>query len=143
MWWRSSSLRHRVAIGGVVVVLLGAGAARAADPIYLPWPSLLPSLATPFDPTSSAPCRNGSIRCVQQTIQQMQRSFDRLAPACSHGAIFSLVYLRVTQKYEETVSSDPAFFANTPFVNHEDVIFAGYYFRAYDDWYGGHHERVP
>jgi uncharacterized protein DUF5995 len=134
---KTSSLRQPLRIG-----VLAAGA-RADDPIYLPWPSLLPSLAEPFDPTSTAPCRNGSLRCVDQTVAEMQRSLDQLAPACSHEAIFSLTYLRVTQEYERTVSADPAFFANTRFVNHEDVIFAGYYLHAFDDWYGGHGERVP
>jgi hypothetical protein len=73
----------------------------------------------------------------------MQRSFDRLAASCSHEAVFSLTYLRVTQEYRRTVAADPAFFANTPSVNHEDALFAGYYFRAFDDWYGGNRDSVP
>jgi hypothetical protein len=127
---------------GMLGLVLASGA-RADDPVYLPWPSLLPSLAEPFDPTSSAPCRNGSLRCVDQTVAEMQRSFDRLAASCSHETIFSLTYLRVTQEYRRTVAADPAFFANTPFVNHEDALFAGYYFRAFDDWHGGNRDSVP
>jgi len=122
---------------------LAATPARSDDPVYLPWPSLLPSIATPLDPTSDNPCKNGSIKCVDQTIKEMQRSLGGLASSCSHEAIFSLVYLRVTEEYRRTVAADPAFFVNTPFVNHEDVIFAGYYFRAFADWYGGRTASVP
>ncbi|HEY1367807.1 MAG TPA: DUF5995 family protein [Gaiellaceae bacterium] len=142
----SGSLRQRLRFGAVVgaLALVFAAGAKADDPIYLPWPSLLPSLlTTPYDPTSSGPCRNGSPKCVDQTVAEMERSFDQLAADCSHEAIFSLSYLRVTQMYEQTVSSDPNFFDNTPFVNHEDAIFAGYYFQAFDNWYGGRPSRVP
>jgi len=129
----------------VLALLAGFAAtpARSDDPIYLPWPSLLPTLATPFDPTSDNPCKNGKLKCVDLTIKEMQTSFDGLASSCNHNAIFSLVYLRVTQEYRRTVAADPAFFYNTPFVNHEDVIFAGYYFRAFDNWYSGKTASVP
>ena len=49
----------------------------------------------------------------------------------------------MTEEYARTVDADSAFFADTRFVNNEDAVFAGYYFRAYDDWYGGHPEAVP
>jgi uncharacterized protein DUF5995 len=145
----SSSLRQWGRRAGLLlgVLALWAGLAatpaRSDDPIYLPWPSLLPSLATPFDPTSDNPCKNGKLKCVDQTIKEMQSSFDGLASSCNHDAVFSLVYLRVTEEYRRTVAADPAFFYNTPFVNHEDVIFAAYYFRAFDNWYSGNPGAVP
>ena len=30
-----------------------------------------------------------------------------------------------------------------PFINHQDAVFAEYYFDAYDDWHSGDIERVP
>jgi hypothetical protein len=50
--------------------------------------------------------------------------------------------LRVTQEYRRTIES-PTFFDDTPFVNHEDVVFAGYYFAAYDAWKAGRIADVP
>jgi Family of unknown function (DUF5995) len=36
-----------------------------------------------------------------------------------------------------------AFFDDTAFVNHEDAVFARYYFEAYDDWHAGRTAAVP
>ncbi len=127
----------------MVALWLTPGTAVADDPVYLPWPDLLPSIATPYDPTSKNPCKNGSLRCVDLTIDEMTRSFDGLAATCSHDAVFSLVYLRVTEAYERTVAADPSFFDDTLFVNHEDAIFAAYYFVAYNAWYRGQAWLVP
>jgi hypothetical protein len=46
-----------------------------------------------------------------------------------------LVYLRTTEEYRRTVGADPAFFFDTPYVNHEDAVFADEYFAAYDAWH--------
>jgi hypothetical protein len=73
----------------------------------------------------------------------MVTSYAESARSCDHNAIFKLTYLYVTQEYRRTVDADAGFFANTRFVNNENAVFAGYYFRAYDDWYGGRQERVP
>jgi hypothetical protein len=72
----------------------------------------------------------------------MNRRFEPLASSCDHNAIFSLTYLRVTQEYRRTVDS-PTFFEDTPFVNHEDRVFAEYYFAAYDAWQAGETAQVP
>ena len=66
----------------------------------------------------------------------MQRRFDPLAASCDHGSIFALAYLRTTQEYRRAIE-DPTFFDDTPFVNHEDAVFAHLYFDAYDAWHGG------
>jgi hypothetical protein len=71
----------------------------------------------------------------------MTKRFDALASACDHNAIFSLVYLRVTEEYRRTI--DTPFFDDTPFVNYEDGIFAHYYFDAYDAWAAGRRAEVP
>lgn len=126
-----------------MVVALSAPPVMADDPPFVPWSSLLPSLSTTYDPNSANLCNRGSIRCVDATIREMQRRFDPEVAACSHDAIFGLTYLRTTQEYYRTVAPDPAFFTDTPFVNHEDAVFASYYFGAQDDWRGGRHSQVP
>jgi hypothetical protein len=130
--------------GAIVFLILAAAAPGAlADPPYLPWVSLLPTLAAPASPTPTSPCRTGNPACVDRTIDTMTRMTDRLASSCSHDAVFALTYLRVTQAYAETVGSDPTFFADTPFVNNEDAFFARQYFDAFRDWYGGDPAQVP
>ena len=71
----------------------------------------------------------------------MTTRFDPLASSCDHDAIFALTYLRVTEEYRRTIET--TFFDDTPFVNHEDVIFARYYFAAYDAWAAGRTASVP
>ena len=66
----------------------------------------------------------------------MQRRFDPLAQSCDHDSIFALAYLRTTEEYRRTIE-DPTFFEDTPFVNHEDAVFARLYFDAYDAWHAG------
>jgi hypothetical protein len=71
----------------------------------------------------------------------MQRRFDPLADSCDHDSIFALAYLRTTEEYRRTIE-DPTFFEDTAFVNHEDVVFARYYFDAFDAWHHGRHEEA-
>jgi len=125
------------------VVLVASTAARADDPIVIDWPSLLPGVAPAYDPDSPNLCRRGDVRCVDGVVREMRRRFDPLAASCAHTAVFSLLYLRVTETYLATVEGDPAFFTDTPFVNYEDAVFAAAYFGAFSNWRGGHPERVP
>src|SRR5215211_8700120 len=126
----------------VVVLLPAAGAARAEDPAYLGWSALLPGLTTEFVPTSENDCTAGRTRCVDAAIREMRRRFDPLAAACDHDSIFALAYLRTTEEYRRTIE-DPTFFEDTAFVNHEDAVFAGLYFDAYDAWHTGRRAAVP
>src|SRR3954454_259156 len=87
------------------VTLLVAGAARS-DPTYLPWVSLLPTIAEPVDPMSANPCRNGSLQCVERTLREMSAMYADTATTCDHNAIFQLTYLLVTQEYDRTVDAD-------------------------------------
>jgi hypothetical protein len=87
-------------------------------------------------------CSSGSSTCVKATIQKMQRHFEPLARACSHQAIFALAYLRTTQEYARA-AAEPGFFADVQFVNHEDAVFAAYYFDAYDAWTANRASQVP
>jgi hypothetical protein len=59
----------------------------------------------------------------------MQQRLDALG--CQHDAVFALVYLLTTQEYRRAVE-DPHFFADNAYVNHEDALFADFYFRAHD-----------
>lgn len=142
------SVRHAlhwlVAVGllaGTGVV--GAGtAARAEEPLFLGWTSLLASFTTGYDPSSSNECVAGKDSCIDKTIKEMERRFTPLADACDHNAVFALAYLRTTQTYKWARDQE-GFFIDTPFVNHEDAVFARYYFDAYDAWAAGNREDVP
>ena len=126
----------------LVFLLLTAGAARAQDPLFLGWTTLAPALTTEYDPSSENDCAAGRTRCVDAVIREMDRRFGPLASACDHDAIFSLTYLRTTEEYRRSIE-DPTFFEDTHFVNHEDVVFARYYFEAYDNWAAGRRDAVP
>lgn len=126
----------------LAAVLLPAGAVRAEDAPYVGWTELLPGLTTEYRPSSENDCRAGRTRCIDAVIRQMRRRFDPLAASCDHDSIFALAYLRTTEEYRRTIE-DPTFFNDTAFVNHEAVVFADYYFRAFDDWHAGRREAVP
>jgi len=133
-----------IGLGGLLALslLFVPGIARAEDPPFVGWTALLPGLTTEYQPSSDNDCAAGRTHCVDAVIREMQRRFDPLAQACDHDAIFSLTYLRTTEEYRRTIE-DPTFFDDTPFVNHEDAVFASYYFRAYDDWNAGRKSAVP
>jgi hypothetical protein len=134
---------------GLLAVLLacasavaGAAPAQADDPTFVDWTSLLPSFTDTYDPNSANDCVAGKPSCIDKTIREMQRRFDPLGQACSHNAVFSLAYLRTTQTYKWARDQD-GFFIDTPYVNHEDAVFAKYYFDAYDNWSKGQRTSVP
>jgi hypothetical protein len=127
----------------VVVMLAGRqGSALASDPAFLDWPALLPSLVDTFDPNSANDCVAGRPHCVDATIAEMRRRFASLGQSCDHNAVFALAYLRTTQTYE-WARNQPGYFQDTPWVNHEDAVFAKYYFAAYDAWAAGNRAQVP
>ncbi|MBX6390900.1 MAG: hypothetical protein IRZ08_18245 [Frankia sp.] len=72
----------------------------------------------------------------------MESRFDPLAASCDHRALFALAYLRTTEEYERA-AAEPGFFRDPALVNVEDVFFAAYYFKAYDDWAAGRTAAVP
>jgi hypothetical protein len=131
-----------VALAATAALLIGSSAARGDDPPYIGWTQLLPGLTTQYDPSSANDCTAGRTHCVDAVIREMQRRFDPLAASCDHDTIFALAYLRTTEEYRRTIE-DPTFFEDTPFVNHEDAVFAHLYFDAYDAWHTGHVSNVP
>src|SRR5215213_10214552 len=126
----------------ISLLLLTTGTARAEDAPYLGWSAVLPGLTTEFDPSSENDCTAGRTHCVDAAIREMRRRFDPLATSCDHDSIFALAYLRTTEEYRRTIE-DPTFFEDTPFVNHEDAVFASYYFVAVDAWRAGRRDAVP
>lgn len=128
-----------VLAGGTAVAPAGAA---EEEPLFLGWTGTLPPRVASYSPTSEDDCTAGRIACVDKVIREMERRLRPLAEACSHHAIFSLAYLRTTETYREA-AVEPGFFTDPSFVNHEDVVFAEYYFAAYDDWAAGRRHAVP
>jgi hypothetical protein len=115
---------------------------RADGPIFVDWPSLLPGLTDEFDPSSENVCVAGRPQCVDAVIREMKRRFEPLGESCHHNAVFALAYLRTTQTYQWASDQD-GFFEDTPWVNHEDAVFARHYFEAYDNWAAGRRSQTP
>ena len=126
----------------ILLALARPATAVAEDPPFVGWSALLPGLSLPYDATSPDDCIAGRAQCIDQVIRQMTKRFEPLASSCDHDAIFALTYLRVTEEYRRTIET-PTFFDDTSFVNHEDVVFARYYFAAYDAWEEGRTAYVP
>jgi hypothetical protein len=133
-----------IRLGTLVALLFVAASvpASADDPPFVEWTALLPGLTTEYVPGTDNDCAAGRTSCVNAVIREMRRRLDPLATACDHDAIFSLTYLRTTEEYRRTID-DPTFFEDTRFVNHEDAVFARYYFEAYDNWHAGRGVAVP
>ncbi len=129
-------------IGTVVAGAGSVGTARADDPTFVSWSDVLPGLTDEYDPSSETPCVSGDPKCVQMVIKEMQRRFRPLARKCSHQANFALSHLRTTEEFQRA-TAEPGFFIDPLFVNHEDAVFAKYYFEAYDAWEAGRMGQVP
>jgi Family of unknown function (DUF5995) len=130
------------AIACTLLLALPAVAA-AEDPPFLDWTSLLPGLTTEYQPNSENICNSGKPKCVAATLSEMEKRLKPLRTSCDHNAVFALLYKDVTAEYKATIDADPYYFSDNNFVNHEDAVFASYYFRAYDDYKAGHWSQVP
>jgi hypothetical protein len=127
----------------VLLVLLAGPATAAApgsDPFRLGWPGFTETVPADGPASAETGCARGSTVCVDQVVAAMQTRYGGLG--CSHDAIFSLLYLRTTQEYRRSVS-DPAFFKDNAWVNHEDAVFADLYFKAFDRYRAGALGDVP
>ena len=107
--------------------------AQALAALSLLW-AISPAVAS-GDVSDKRACQLGQPQCVHFVIQEMERRFRHLARDCDHDAIFSLLYLRTTEKFQETLGtigySDPAS------IIRQDALFADLYFRAYDTYHKG------
>jgi Family of unknown function (DUF5995) len=141
-------IRRRAGLAAGTIALFalvfsaGGRIAQADDPIFVDWPSLLPGLVDSYDPTSANDCVAGRPNCVDATIKEMRRRFEPLGRSCHHNAVFALAYLRTTQTYK-WARDQPGYFNDTPWVNHEDAVFAKYYFTAYDNWAAERRHQTP
>lgn len=133
----------RIAIVVLTGLLLAPGIARADDPIFVGWTDLLPGLTAGYDPSSENDCKKGHENCVHAVIREMTQRFDGLAADCDHDAVFSLTYLRTTEEYHRFWHEVPSHFNEPNWLNHYDVIFGNYYFKAFDDWHKGNRAAVP
>lgn len=139
---QASARRLRVRLWAVVVgalvltTALSASPASAEDPLFIGWTDLLPSFTTGYEPSSANDCTAGRIQCVDAVIREMTKRFDPLASTCDHNAIFALTYLRTTEEYKRSATAD-GFFTDPGFINHQDAVFARYYFDAWDAYRSG------
>lgn len=140
--------RRRTGVLSALVLAIGLALpasqlpAHADDPPFIGWTDLLPGLVDEYNPSSANDCVAGRINCVRAVIREMERRFEPLGRSCDHNAMFALAYLRTTQTYL-WAAEQPGYFDDTPWVNHEDAVFAKYYFNAYDNWLAGNRSQVP
>jgi hypothetical protein len=143
-------------LGAIVLSsgLLVSGSFAPANAVELPWPltsdlinpkpldpaiSILPALPTPYTPYTGTICVVGADACVDDVIAEMEERLQPLAESCSHHAIFSLAYLRVTENVRDANRS--GYFQDREWLNRLDTVFADMYFRTMDDFAGG--KTVP
>jgi hypothetical protein len=93
-------------------------------------------------PTGNA-CADGAPGCVDATIADMTARYTAAASSCDHDAVFSLLYLRVTERYRELARPDVGFFADPTTVNREDRVFYDLYAGSYADWHANRPQTVP
>lgn len=108
---------------------------RYDDPFFLNWASYLPSTSPDTYVASTADvCKHGQDICVDKVIGEMTERYNALG--CDHDSTFAFTYLVTTQEYRRAIE-DPAFFSDNAFINHQDALFADYYFDQFDDWHRG------
>jgi hypothetical protein len=130
-------------------VLVGMASPPAAA-VETPWPltsdlinpkpldpaiALLLALPTPYKEYTGTICPGGEDACIDDVISKMEDRLEPLAESCSHHAIFSLAYLRVTENVRDANRS--GYFADRAWLNTLDTIFADMYFRTMDDYKAG------
>jgi hypothetical protein len=107
------------------------------------WSMLLPGLAAPYnadDPNNI--CNAGKPQCVDSVAREMEKRLKPLSDSCSHNALFSLLYLDVTYHIGDAVRTS-GYFQVPGVISHEDALFAGYYFSAFDAYAKGDRVNTP
>jgi len=124
-------------------VTVGTTAPAHADLLpYVPWSSYLPGWTDQYVPSSDNDCVAGRPSCLKGTLKEQSRIADDTASSCSHNAVFARAYVRMTQLYGYT-RDIPGYYADVPYFNHVDAVFAKYYTDAYYNWKGGSRTAVP
>ena len=140
-------IRRVVVLCASVLVVPGlgiasAGPAHADDPLYIPWSTSLPGWSDTYTPASTDECASGKPSCLNKTLKELAKIHDLNGQSCSHNAIFSLAYLRMTQYYGWT-RDIPGYYQDVPFANFQDAVFAKYYTDAFWNWKNGNRAAVP
>lgn len=107
------------------------------DPVV----NLLAAFPTKPTPYRGTLCPGGEPRCIEDVITEMQQRLVPLAKSCSHDAIFSLAYLRVTESVKH--AADNGYFADRKWLTQLDAEFAEMYFDVMDAWKAGRRNSVP
>ena len=144
------AVRALVGATALAGALLVSVAAPSATAIETPWPltsdlinpkpldpaiALLLALPVPYTPYTGTICPGGEDACIDGVISEMEERLQPLAESCSHHAIFSLAYLRVTENVRDANRS--GYFDDREWLNTLDTIFADMYFRTMDDYAAG------
>lgn len=146
----------KVAVAGLTAALtlgaVGAPAEATSDPLAPLAPLLSPTVTdpvidllsawpTPYEPYTGSICPGGEPVCIEDVITEMQQRLAPLAASCSHHAIFSLAYLRVTENVK--AAADSGYFADRTWLTQVDAVFAEMYFDTMDTWAAGRKSSVP
>lgn len=146
---RTSAVRSAILIAAGFCALAPAGASAQSGLASLGLGGL-PAALTPANPANSDRtisagfdrCPGGEAGCPAGVIREMYERWRPLNAKCDHRAVFALTYLRTTEGYA-AVAQEPGFFGDPPWVVREDVIFADFYFKAWDDYFEGSGEAPP
>lgn len=103
--------------------------------------ALLGAFPTPYRPYRGSICPGGEPECIEDVIAEMEDRLEPLAASCSHHAIFSLAYLRVTQNVKN--AADNGYFDDRAWLTQIDAVFAQMYFDTMDTWAAGRKKAVP
>ena len=104
--------------------------------------SLLPKVALESSQIliSQPACQQGSPECLALVIEAMAQRYQELADLYDHNALFSLAYLRTTEKFQDTLNTIG--YSDRASIVREDALFADYYFQAYEA-YKSNQGNVP
>lgn len=103
--------------------------------------SLLGPLPIPATPYTGDICVSGADACIDDVVVRMEQRLDGLVEDCSHSAVFSLAYLRVTENVRDAVRS--GHFADAAWLNRLDAVFAEMYFDTTSRWESGRRTGIP
>jgi hypothetical protein len=126
----------------VAALVVSAPPASASTDLYVPWSSSLAGWTDEYIPTSDNDCVAGRDNCLKATLKELARIADDTAKSCSHDAVFSRAYVRMTQTYGWS-RDIPGYYEDVPFANHQDAVFAKYYTDAYYAYQSGDLASVP
>ncbi|MDQ6527248.1 DUF5995 family protein [Nocardioides sp. LHD-245] len=103
--------------------------------------ALLAPIPVPATPYTGDVCLDGADACIDDVVARMQTRLAGLAGSCSHSAVFSLAYLRVTENVRDAVRSD--YFDDRAWLNRVDAVFAEMYFDTTGRWEAGQRAGIP